>query len=455
MEREELETEKLKIEKVQTEKLKTRKINYSKIKEATIAIIFIIWILIPMLKEIKITSGLILENEYKFMELAGIIGIYLGVYHIYKIIKTAKGTDKTRAILKEILPFILLTLYLIWTLISCVLAKDINKSFYGSKYRLEGYITYLIYAGFCLNSYIIKSNKIKKTLLVTFLIIAVSNIALIKLVHINTNLVKYFYYTDMKTGIFDNSNHYGYYLLMAVMVSTFLFIKEKNCLLKIVYALAYGILLYTLIVNNTFGSYLAGAITLIIFLIYSIYNKKHIKSSVIVILIFIILSSIVKQNGQNIAITNIKEFGADICKILNIDFVKEESNTKKTNKNWERAGNGRARLWKYGLIMISQKPILGYGAENLEVEYQKYNINADRPHNLLIQLGTTSGIPGLILYVSAVVIVLLRGRKHLKECNEVYLVAYFVVLAYLISAMFGNSMYYTSPYFFMFLGMIV
>ena len=30
-----------------------------------------------------------------------------------------------------------------------------------------------------------------------------------------------------------------------------------------------------------------------------------------------------------------------------------------------------------------------------------------------------------------------------------------VVIAYLISAMFGNSMYYTSPYFFIFLGWLM
>lgn len=31
----------------------------------------------------------------------------------------------------------------------------------------------------------------------------------------------------------------------------------------------------------------------------------------------------------------------------------------------------------------------------------------------------------------------------------------FMVIAYLISAMFGNSMYYTSPYFFILLGFLM
>ena len=102
-----------------------------------------------------------------------------------------------------------------------------------------------------------------------------------------------------------------------------------------------------------------------------------------------------------------------------------------------------------------QKPILGYGAENLEVEYAKYNINQDRPHNLIIQLATTSGLPGLLLYISGIGLILFRGLKRLKEDDNTYIAVYFTVIAYLISAMFGNSMYYTSPYFFILLGFIM
>ena len=39
--------------------------------------------------------------------------------------------------------------------------------------------------------------------------------------------------------------------------------------------------------------------------------------------------------------------------------------------------------------------------------------------------------------------------------NNIFLAVYFAVIAYLISAMFGNSMYYTSPYFFILLGMVM
>ncbi len=82
-------------------------------------------------------------------------------------------------------------------------------------------------------------------------------------------------------------------------------------------------------------------------------------------------------------------------------------------------------------------------------------ISQDRPHNLLIQLANTSGIPGLILYVTAVGIILIRAIKTMNENNSLHIVLLFTLVAYLISAMFGNSMYYTSPYFFILLGFLM
>ena len=107
---------------------------------------------------------------------------------------------------------------------------------------------------------------------------------------------------------------------------------------------------------------------------------------------------------------------------------------------------------EYGLKIFLDKPILGYGADNLESEYKKYNIEQDRPHNLIIQLATTSGFPGCILYIIAIGLILVRAFKKLNNSNSIYTIVFFAIIAYLISAMFGNSMYYTSPYYFIFLG---
>ena len=214
---------------------------------------------------IRATALFTTINQYKFMELVGIIGIYFFVIDIYKNFKVTK--DK-KGLLKELLPIIILMAYLIWTLISCIFAQDKQKAFYGEGYRKEGYITYLIYAGFFLCAFLIKSNKLKKYLLNSFIIVTIFNILLMNITNNSVEMLQIFQYKDIQMGVFSNQNHYGYYILIATITATLLFILEKNTDLKVLYGLAYLILLYNLILNNTFGCYVAFTVTIIIFFVY-------------------------------------------------------------------------------------------------------------------------------------------------------------------------------------------
>ena len=76
----------------------------------------------------------------------------------------------------------------------------------------------------------------------------------------------------------------------------------------------------------------------------------------------------------------------------------------------------------------------------------------DRPHNLILYLACVSGIPGMLLYMTAVGIIVIKGIIKLFKNSENGKIFLLVVIAYLISSMFGNSMFYTSPFFFIFLG---
>ena len=142
--------------------------------------------------------------------------------------------------------------------------------------------------------------------------------------------------------------------------------------------------------------------------------------------------------------------------INNIAISEQQRNNDKTLVALaESGGSGRIKLWKYGIYFFLQRPILGYGPENIEKKYLEVGINQDRPHNLIIQLATTSGIVGILTYIISLGIILLRAIKKVNIKEEINLVALASVIAYLFSAMFGNSMYYTSPYFFIFLGFLM
>ena len=446
-----------------------KKINYLKLKNIILFILLGIWILIPLLKEIKITSVFISHNEYNYMKILATVGIYLIIFDMYKKIKASENRNN---LIKELLPIFILLIYLIWTLISAIFAKNKYFAFFGTSYRKDGFITYLIYAGFFACAFLLDSKKVQKYLLNIFILVGCFTIIFIEMAN-NRFLYNIFNFNDIEKAVFSNSNHYGYYLLLVLVTTAILFITEKKKVNKSLYLVSYIFIMYYFIKNNTFGCYIAFTVMIIIYFSYSLYIKNDITSSVICLIIFIIMSFVVQTNGQNLVARNVEVLFSDMNKILNINKLDNDSNEivnkteldapDKLNKeesdngniSWEKAGSGRAELWKYGIQLFLEKPILGYGPENLGQEYARFDIKQDRPHNLIIQLATTSGIVGLLLYCTSIGIIIIRGIKKIREKESIGKVVLFVVIAYLISAMFGNSMYYTSPYFFIFLGWLM
>ena len=147
---------------------------------------------------------------------------------------------------------------------------------------------------------------------------------------------------------------------------------------------------------------------------------------------------------------NLKQLGLDLGNIASATSSKDD-----TNESYMQAGSGRMEIWIAGLEFFANRPVLGYGPENLRPMYEANGIDQDRPHNIIIQQLTTSGLPGCILYFTALGIIILKGLKSFNAKNSIYTVTLFNTIAYLISAMFGNSMYYTSPYFFIVLGLLM
>ena len=482
---------------------------FCEIRVDLLVLLLAIWMLIPVFKDLKLTSAFTFRYEYIYMMIVGVIG---GIFLILDIYNNFEKKEYK----KEILPIIFFTIFMIWTLVSTVCSPNVNTALYGTAYRREGYITYLTYAGFFSCAFLVKSKENRRELVNMFVVSALLNIIIVLLYNkgIGTGV---FNRRNLGVTSFYHFNHYGYYLLLATVSANFLFITEKNKIMKIWYLILYSFLLYYLIINDTFGCYLALIVTLILYTIYCIYHKKNRSLAILSIIIFILMSLLNKQT-RRITQTNVEDMFVDIKKIINVIQVnhneKDETNNTITNQKMtnnkkkeitiattnkkanvtktqeltnvttnkkmnntnikeennkakdevlslaEKAGTGRLDLWINGIKFFLERPILGYGPDNLGAKYKEVEIreedrNQDRPHNLLIQLATTSGIIGLVTYVSAIGIILIRALKRMKMEDDVHVISFFVVIAYLISAMFGNSMYYTSPYFFIFLGLLM
>ena len=429
-----------------------------KVKNYIIYFMLLLWAIVPVVKTIRFTDRRwhADENSLKLMVVIGIVGIAIFIgWFIYKLIKSSNKKE----FLKKIIPIFFFTAYMIWTLVSCIFAENKKNVFEGTEYRKEGYFMYLNYAGFFLCAFLLDSDKLRKTILNTMIVVTTLMAILNLLVSLKINPVffnMYFVNTSRKTAYFSNFNHYGYFLMISLMACFGMYVTEKNKKVKVLYLISFAFISYMLIYNNTFGCYLAVAISLILYTIYVIIKKKNVVTTLCAILIFVILSCTVKENNKNLAYYNIKGIVKDIKAIVTRVINIKDDDDDEIEKDFEKAGTSRVKLWKYGLQFFAENPILGYGPDNLDSKYDSVGIiDQDRPHNLLIQLATTSGLPGLILYVTAVGIIIIKGIKEFLKKDEKGQEFLVVVITYLISAMFGNSMYYTSPYFFIFLGFLM
>ena len=429
-----------------------------KVKNYIIYFMLLLWAIVPVVKTIRFTDRRwhADENSLKLMVVIGIVGIAIFIgWFIYKLIKSSNKKE----FLKKIIPIFFFTAYMIWTLVSCIFEENKKNVFEGTEYRKEGYFMYLNYAGFFLCAFLLDSDKLRKTILNTMIVVTTLMAILNLLVSLKINPVffnMYFVNTSRKTAYFSNFNHYGYFLMISLMACFGMYVTEKNKKVKVLYLISFAFISYMLIYNNTFGCYLAVAISLILYTIYVIIKKKNVVTTLCAILIFVILSCTVKENNINLAYYNIKGIVKDIKAIVTRVINIKDDDDDEIEKDFEKAGTSRVKLWKYGLQFFAENPILGYGPDNLDSKYDSVGIiDQDRPHNLLIQLATTSGLPGLILYVTAVGIIIIKGIKEFLKKDEKGQIFLLVVITYLISAMFGNSMYYTSPYFFIFLGFLM
>lgn len=340
----------------------------------------------------------------------------------------------------------LLILLLIIALIACLFAHNKYEAFLGSDYRLEGLITYIGYVGFFVTGKKLIEEQKNIRLIRLFLLTAtfLSLISLLrigityKLLDIPKDIPYYFY-----QGPFNHFNHFGYYLLIASICATLMYIYSIKKTNKIIYLTLTIVLLYALVINDTFGVYLSYLAILICLIIYHINKKNKLKETFIVTIIFIIISAITYRYDFNIHIVsrNFKELFNDSKEIVEQDNI----------ENLYEIGTSRGKLWTYSIKYISKKPLFGYGYDNIKYEYWKDDIIESRPHNLILEQSTNIGIIGMIIYFILILSIVI---KKIVQIPPTQIIALSVVIGYLMSSMFGNSTFYVSPYFYVFLGIL-
>jgi hypothetical protein len=396
--------------------------------------------------------------------------------------------------LRNYIPIILLVCFMCWTFIGCINSTIIKKAFNGSYSLKDGYWAFLMYGVILITSILlgIGNDSDKKRLnLISSLTICITLLTAFSfLINKRSELTFGFdsffqwinsktnasYYLFFNKALFRNVNHYCYLLSIVVVSSVGLMVAKKELWKKYLYYFCYLILASILIKSDTFGAYLGVAFSIIFMLLHAFIIKKNILPLAIVLTSFILLSIVTRNaDGKMYLEYNFKTTYNDLIKVKNyitstntknvnnppviISNNNDSTALKLTKAKYEgiwNTGAGRMQIWFAAIELIKQKPIFGFGLESLHNEfYGQFGLSEGRTHNLILQLSATTGIPGMLLYIIAISIVLIRNLKNYKNWNDIEYITMFVCISYMISSMFGNSSYYVSPYFMLFVGFII
>lgn len=332
-----------------------------------------------------------------------------------------------------------LLVMLLWMFISMLYSKDIKTAFMGNWFRQSGFRTYLIYASIYICGKNIKKQSVKIYVYLAFAVVStLQNMLLI---------TRHFGYYGSRVGAFYNSNHSGYFITMAIMATVGLISLDCRICIKVIGVLMYMINVWCLIMNDTFGCYLAVAAGLVFLSVILLVKYKKLNRMVVLsVLLFIAVSSWTNYKTDIIS----RNFGVttkDIGKIAN------------GSEDAGRAGTGRWELWVNAAKYMVKSPVLGCGPDCLtgiekqQVDKDAGEGNLSEPHNEYLQYAAEIGIPGALCYVMALIMIFIYNSKDLKKSDDSRIYNGAVVFAYCVSALFGVIMFYTAVFFFFFLGM--
>ena len=227
--------------------------------------------------------------------------------------------------------------------------------------------------------------------------------------------------------IFANSNHYGYFLAMAIMISIGYYIYEERK--KSVFgALSAGLNIFILVLNNTLGAMLSVGLC-------TFETAKRALSLAILgcaaVVVAIAVSSAVRSS--------ISELFRDMGSIL-------------AGTSTGAEGSGRWNLWRTVIQYISEKPLFGHGCEGITMRLHDATGMGDA-HCEPLTYAAYYGIPGALLYLSGVISAGVRYFRDRRDLPPYCKVAFLGAAAYFISSLVGVPMFNTAPFFFIFLGL--
>ena len=251
-------------------------------------------------------------------------------------------------------------LFIIYLLAS-IFSVDPYFSFWGSPYRGGGFVTFAFYFIFAILAFVLfkKEDWKKAWIFSIFIGILVSLVALIEYYGLFNNIfVSVGAQPGSTTG---NPIFLAIYLMLLFFPALAFLIKEQNKYLKAFYIFSLLLFLYTILISGTRAVYFGIVVGILYFLLF--YSKKLKIIKICVGLFTIIILSVILYANIN----------PQLPKILQNRVIEGVINQLSIKK---ALGDERYKAWQTEIKEIEDRPILGWGPENLAVGFDKfYNPN--------------------------------------------------------------------------------
>ena len=367
------------------------------------------------------------------------------VLDLYPLILKQRKFEGVKSTISNHPELFILLCFLIWNIIATLLQMKIfgHSRAYTSRIQprgvQEGLFAFVIYGLCVLMAFWVKDNRIMKNVLVCFIVTAFS-LSFLALIDPFSKFIIHSIGNSSWPSVFLNSNHFSYYLTLATALSAMGIILSRVRWKWILSIVLFAFFSVMMLIVDTFGSNLAVfGIFVLIPIILSLFKQKFDWKYLLPLLIFSVCSFAIMPFVKQIN-SNCTNFFSQFVNLIKEFFVVASA---PTSTEAAQAGTNRWELWMYAFNEIKDSPLIGTGNVFL------------RPHNEYLQFAQVWGIPSLIIYLSAFVVILVKAIKRRKTLSDLSLTLLFCVLAFLSGAIFGNTMPHTTPFFALFLGFTI
>lgn len=300
--------------------------------------------------------------------------------------------------------FNLILIFFVWTIFSSLLGSDLPKSIMGNYFRRDGLLTLFDLVGFSLFvSYFWKEKYIRlisATFFSTGLIL--SYLTLFKLAQGSFILGSAVTFGNpvFLAGYLSVSLPFSYYFL-----STF---KNKYY--------------YLLLLPQILAIFSIGA-----------------TSAIISILLYAIIYFLILTKGK------LKILYISILTILLLSVLYGWAKDYQETNNKSLIAEGRVRIFLNIAQGIAKRPLTGYGWSNVDSAFETGNwplklnndIYLDKAHSHILEIAATTGIPGLVIYLSLLISIFFKLEKKFKKAENKFW--YFTLISIFLLFVFHSQ----------------